>query len=130
MLTRIPPMAQTTDFPRRSHTCGALRLSDVDSSIVLNGWVESVRDHGGLRFLDLRDRYGLTQVVLDPESDYAETARKLRNEFVLAVTGKVAARSSAVPACGKDPSSRSSPSRSAGETAGPSARRATRVNKP
>jgi aspartyl-tRNA synthetase len=85
-------MSESSDFQRRTHTCGALRASDVDSTIVLNGWVESIRDHGGLRFLDLRDRYGRTQVVLTSEADYAETAKKLRAEFVLSVTGTVQAR--------------------------------------
>ena len=85
-------MSASGDYPRRTHTCGALRAADVGSTIVLNGWVESVRDHGGLRFLDLRDRYGLTQVVLDPEADYGQTATKLRAEFVLSVTGSVRAR--------------------------------------
>ena len=91
-ITRIPPMSEPRSLPRRTHTCGALRASDVDSSVILNGWVESIRDHGGLRFLDLRDRYGLTQVVLDPEADYGEALARLRVEFVLAVTGTVRAR--------------------------------------
>jgi aspartyl-tRNA synthetase len=52
----------------RSHTCGALRKADVGKRVRLSGWVHRVRDHGGLLFIDLRDHYGLTQVVADPES--------------------------------------------------------------
>ena len=84
-------MEGSPDFPKRTHTCGGLTAQDVESNVVLNGWVESIRDHGGLRFLDLRDRYGLTQVVLDPEKD-GGTPRSLRAEFVLAITGKVRSR--------------------------------------
>ena len=79
-------------FPKRTHTCGALRLSDKSSSITLNGWVQSLRDHGGLRFLDLRDRYGTTQVVLDPSASYSSDQKALRPEFVVAVKGKVRPR--------------------------------------
>ena len=50
----------------RSHTCGALRASDVGNDVRLSGWVHRVRDHGGLLFIDLRDHYGLTQIVADP----------------------------------------------------------------
>ena len=52
----------------RSHTCGALRKEDVGKSVRLSGWVHRVRDHGGLLFIDLRDHYGLTQIVVDPAS--------------------------------------------------------------
>jgi len=77
---------------KRTHTCGQARLGDVDETITLNGWIESIRDHGGLTFIDLRDRYGLTQVVLDPELGYGGVLEQLRVEFVLAVTGTVRAR--------------------------------------
>jgi aspartyl-tRNA synthetase len=75
---------------KRTHTCGDLSLRDAGKTVVLNGWVESLRDHGGLRFLDLRDRYGITQVVLDPAAPSGGDA--LRGEFVVSVTGEVRAR--------------------------------------
>ncbi len=79
----------------RSHTCGELRLEDVNQSVKLSGWVQKVRNLGGMTFIDLRDRYGITQLVLDVESrkDLNEEARKLGREFVIQVTGKVAERS-------------------------------------
>jgi len=79
---------------RRSHTCGALRKSDVGSQVTLSGWVHRRRDHGGLIFIDLRDRYGLTQLVFDPEKNpgiHAE-AEKLRSEWVISVKGSVRPR--------------------------------------
>ena len=85
-------MSNKGDSNKRTHTCGQARLGDVDETIILNGWIESIRDHGGLTFLDLRDRYGLTQVVLDPELGYGELLDQLRVEFVLSVTGTVRAR--------------------------------------
>lgn len=86
---------QVASFPKRTVTCGALRATDDGKDIVLNGWVDVVRDHGGLLFLDLRDRYGITQVVIDPDEvgpELLEAAREVRPEFVLAVGGKVRAR--------------------------------------
>src|SRR3954471_16495736 len=74
---------------RRTHTCGELRASDVGKSVTLNGWVSARRDHGGIYFVDLRDRYGITQVVLGPEQD---KKKKLAPEFTISVHGKVAAR--------------------------------------
>jgi aspartyl-tRNA synthetase len=73
----------------RSHTCGALRESDIGSVVRLSGWVHRVRDHGGLLFIDLRDHYGLTQVVVDPDSPAFRDAEKLRSEWVVRVDGKV-----------------------------------------
>ena len=79
---------------KRTHTCGELTAEDVDQTVVLNGWVNAYRDFGGVVFIDLRDRYGLTQVVFEPESGKAlqEQAQTLRNEFVIGVRGKVRKR--------------------------------------
>src|SRR6476660_8785294 len=76
----------------RSHTCGALRKEDVGKSVRLSGWVHRVRDHGGLLFIDLRDHYGLTQVVADPDSPAFKAAERLRAEWVIRVGGKVRPR--------------------------------------
>ena len=80
----------TSTFEYRTHTCGALRAADVNNDVVLLGWVHRVRDLGGVTFFDLRDRYGLTQVVVREESG-GETTR-VRPEFVVAVYGRVEAR--------------------------------------
>src|SRR5690348_732816 len=76
----------------RSHTCGALRPADVGTDARLSGWVHRVRDHGGLLFIDLRDHYGLTQCVVDPDSPAFKLAETLRAEWVIRVDGKVKAR--------------------------------------
>ncbi|MEZ5856517.1 MAG: aspartate--tRNA ligase [Hyphomicrobiaceae bacterium] len=76
----------------RSHTCGALRSSDIGSSARLSGWVHRVRDHGGVLFIDLRDHYGLTQVVADPDSPAFAAAEKLRSEWVVKIDGKIRQR--------------------------------------
>ena len=79
----------------RTHTCGALTAADVGQSVRLAGWAANRRDHGGLVFIDLRDRFGLTQVVVDPQRASKEThaaAESVRAEFVLAVAGKVQRR--------------------------------------
>lgn len=80
----------------RTHTCGELRLDHQGQQVILSGWVQRTRDLGGMTFLDLRDRYGITQVVFDMETNAAlcEQARKLGREYVVKVTGKVAERSS------------------------------------
>lgn len=78
----------------RTHTCGELRRDSVGKRVRLSGWVESVRDHGGVIFVDLRDRYGVTQVIFDPE-DSRETwdkAQRLRSQHVVAVAGVVERR--------------------------------------
>jgi aspartyl-tRNA synthetase len=76
----------------RTHTCGALRASDIGSTTRLSGWVHRVRDHGGLLFIDLRDHYGLTQVVADPDSAAYLSAQSLRSEWVIRVDGAVRVR--------------------------------------
>ncbi|MGE8941320.1 aspartate--tRNA ligase [Leptospira interrogans] len=73
----------------RSHTCGALRKSDVGNVARVSGWVHRVRDHGGLLFIDLRDHYGLTQVVADPDSKAFKAAETVRSEWVIRVDGVV-----------------------------------------
>lgn len=87
-------MAESDRFVKRSHTCGALRAGDAGKEIQLAGWVAGRRDHGGVIFIDLRDREGMTQVVFNPalQPQVAEVAHTLRSEFVVAVTGKVALR--------------------------------------
>jgi aspartyl-tRNA synthetase len=76
----------------RSHTCGALRDSDIDQTVRLSGWCHRIRDHGGVLFIDLRDHYGLTQCVADPDSPAFKDAEKLRSEWVVRIDGKVRRR--------------------------------------
>ena len=76
----------------RSHTCGALRASDIGQSVRLSGWCHRIRDHGGVLFIDLRDHYGLTQCVVDPDSPAFLDAEKLRSEWVVRLDGKVRRR--------------------------------------
>jgi aspartyl-tRNA synthetase len=76
----------------RSHTCGALRASHIDQTARLSGWCHRIRDHGGLLFIDLRDHYGLTQCVVDPDSPAFRDAEKLRSEWVVRIDGKVRRR--------------------------------------
>ena len=78
----------------RTHTCGQLRLENAGEEVTICGWVDTYRDHSGVLFVDLRDRYGRTQVVFNPDSgeENMDIARSLRGEFVISVTGKVAAR--------------------------------------
>ncbi|MEQ1715712.1 MAG: aspartate--tRNA ligase, partial [Hyphomicrobium sp.] len=76
----------------RSHTCGALRAENIDGTARLSGWVHRVRDHGGVLFIDLRDHYGLTQVVADPDSPAFKAAESVRSEWVIRVDGKVRRR--------------------------------------
>ena len=80
----------------RSHTCGELRIEDVGKTVVLAGWVQRSRDLGGMTFLDLRDRYGLTQLAFNMETNaiLGEQARKLGREFVIQASGTVIERSS------------------------------------
>src|SRR3984957_19728741 len=76
----------------RSHTCGALRDSDIDQTVRLSGWCHRIRDHGGVLFIDLRDHYGLTQCVADPDSPAFKTDEKLRSEWVVRIEGRVRRR--------------------------------------
>ena len=92
----------------RTHTCGQLNKSNDGQEIKLSGWVNSRRDHGGLIFLDLRDRYGITQVVIDPENlesaqmpvghkshkSAFDLANEVRDEYVVSISGKVRLRPS------------------------------------
>jgi aspartyl-tRNA synthetase len=76
----------------RTHTCGALRASHIGETVRLSGWCHRIRDHGGVLFIDLRDHYGVTQVVADPDSPAFKTAEKLRSEWVIRVDGKLRKR--------------------------------------
>jgi len=76
----------------RTHTCGALRANHIGATVRLSGWCHRIRDHGGLLFIDLRDHYGLTQIVADPDSPAFKTVEKLRAEWVIRVDGRVRAR--------------------------------------
>ena len=76
----------------RSHDCGALRAENIDDTVRLSGWVHRKRDHGGLLFIDLRDHYGLTQLVIEPSSPHFAVAEAVRAESVIRAEGKVVAR--------------------------------------
>lgn len=76
----------------RSHTCGALRKEQAGDDVRLSGWVHRVRDHGGVLFIDLRDHYGVTQIVADPDSPAFKVAERVRSEWVIRVDGKVRLR--------------------------------------
>src|SRR5690606_2624016 len=79
----------------RSHHCGALRLENINEKVVLSGWMQRVRDKGGMIWVDLRDRYGITQLALEEGSTAPETiekARSLGREFVIKASGKVVER--------------------------------------
>src|SRR5512137_2719439 len=87
------------NFQKRTDTCGELRKEDAGKKVVLNGWIATVRDLGGLIFIDLRDRYGITQLVIHPETqqELAERSKELKSEFVLWVSGTVRLRESPNP---------------------------------
>ena len=96
-------------FKRRTHTCGELRESNIGDRVVLNGWVSIRRDLGGVIFIELRDRYGITQVVFEPSYNEIahEQGRKLRSEYVISIEGNVRKRpegteNSAIPTGGID----------------------------
>src|SRR4051812_46133864 len=77
----------------RTHTCVELRLSNVDETVRLSGWVHRKRDHGQLLFIDLRDHFGITQIVTDTDSPAFQTLDRIRVESVVTVEGEVVARS-------------------------------------
>jgi aspartyl-tRNA synthetase len=79
---------------KRTHTCGECTRKDIGKTVTLNGWVKSWRDHGGVIFVDLRDRYGHTQVVFDPKvcPDFYADAQQLRSEFVISISGEIIER--------------------------------------
>lgn len=77
---------------KRTHNCGELKSTDIDKTVVVMGWVATRRDHGGIIFIDLRDRWGLVQINIRPESDAYEEAKRLRNEWVVAFKGIVESR--------------------------------------
>ena len=80
---------------RRTHTCGELKSSHLKQTVTLSGWVHRRRDHGGLIFIDLRDRFGLTQLIFDPaivSKEMFEQASKLRSEWVISIRGTVIPR--------------------------------------
>ncbi len=79
--------------PYRTHNCGQLRKADVGKRARISGWVHRVRDHGGLLFIDLRDHYGLTQCVIEPDAPAFKVVSEARSEWVLTLTGPVVARS-------------------------------------
>lgn len=86
----------TSTHAYRTHTCGALRASDTGNAVRLSGWIHRKRDHGGLVFIDLRDHYGLTQLVLHPETPGFDVVERLRAESVIRVDGEVIARDASV----------------------------------
>src|ERR1700679_466822 len=77
----------------RTHTCGDLRLTHAGQAVRLSGWIHRKRDHGGLMFVDLRDHYGLTQLVADPATPGFDLLERLRAESVVRIDGEVVARS-------------------------------------
>ncbi|MCK5863290.1 MAG: aspartate--tRNA ligase [Candidatus Hydrogenedentes bacterium] len=79
--------------PYRTHTCAALRKEDAGTSVKLSGWVHRKRDHGGVIFIDLRDHYGLTQIIVNPDAPFFGEVEKVRNESVITFEGDVIARS-------------------------------------
>src|SRR5438128_5099295 len=83
-------------FMKRTHTCGELTAADTGKTVSLNGWVSQIRDLGGVVFVNLRDRYGITQLLFKPENkEVFEKAGKLMNEYVITATGSVQKRTSA-----------------------------------
>src|SRR5689334_21362786 len=83
----------------RTHTCGELTLTNAGQTVTLCGWIQRSRDLGGMTFIDLRDRYGITQLVFNLETNepLCKTARTLGREFVIRITGTVTERSNKNP---------------------------------
>jgi aspartyl-tRNA synthetase len=92
MSARLPLSLRPDMHRYRTHTCGALRSSDIGETVRLSGWCHRIRDHGGVLFIDLRDHYGITQVVADPDSPAFRAAETLRAEWVVRIDGKVRKR--------------------------------------
>jgi aspartyl-tRNA synthetase len=90
----MPDLGPSLATPFRTHTCGQLRASDAGTEARLAGWVHRRRDHGQLIFLDVRDRHGITQVVVDrtADPDAHAVASRVRSEFVVTVAGEVTPR--------------------------------------
>src|SRR5712692_9071048 len=86
-------MAEPLGDLTRTHTCGALRADDVGADVVLLGWVHRVRDLGGVTFIDIRDRAGLSQVVVRDNDAVMAAAKRLRSEYVVGIAGLVQRRS-------------------------------------
>src|ERR1700716_606780 len=86
-------MAEPLGNLTRTHTCGALRADDVGANVVLLGWVHRVRDLGGVTFIDIRDRAGVSQVVVRENDALMSVAKRLRSEYVIGVSGVVQRRS-------------------------------------
>src|SRR5438552_7605113 len=86
-------MAEALGDLTRTHTCGALRADDVGAEVVLLGWVHRIRDLGGVTFIDVRDRDGITQVVVREDEALMTAAKRLRPEYVIGVKGVVQRRS-------------------------------------
>ncbi|MDO9542068.1 MAG: aspartate--tRNA ligase, partial [Kiritimatiellia bacterium] len=86
-------MTQPTLHPFRTHTCGELRRAHISQAARLSGWVFRKRDHGQLLFIDLRDHYGITQIVIQPDRDFFDFCTRLKLESVITVTGQVVERS-------------------------------------
>mgnify|MGYP006261871531 CR=1 FL=1 len=76
----------------RSHLCSDLSLSNLNEDVTLSGWIDTIRDHGNLLFIDIRDHYGLTQCVIENKSKYFSLLEKIRPESVITVVGKVLLR--------------------------------------
>jgi aspartyl-tRNA synthetase len=93
-----PPFSESfamTTHRYRSHTCGALSDNNAGETVRLSGWVHRIRDHGGLLFIDLRDHYGITQAVVDPDSPAFSAVEKVRSEWVIRIDGEVKLRDAA-----------------------------------
>ena len=73
----------------RTHLCSELTIKNLNQQVILSGWIDTIRDHGNLIFIDLRDNYGITQCVIDAKNEIFENVRKLSNESVVKIKGIV-----------------------------------------